>query len=186
MPRVHYPPVNLSRIPAVALLFLACSPRVESNDVLVNASRPLGDSIVLERTACYGSCPAYRLRLSNGGEIRFESRNQGDAGRSAVDTVPAGLLLRLVSRANTIGFFELPPKISGDSHLCPTFATDAPTVVVTVFGRKGTKRVEDYLGCRDRPESPLVVQVVRLRAFEAEIDSVLRSSRWVQAANRGP
>jgi len=156
MPRVHYPPANLSRIPAVALLFLACSPRVESNDVLVNASRPL------------------------------ESRNQGDAGRSAVDTVPAGLLLRLVSRANTIGFFELPPKISGDSHLCPTFATDAPTVVVTVFSRKGTKRVEDYLGCRDRPESPLVVQVVRLRAFEAEIDSVLRSSRWVQAASRGP
>lgn len=185
MPRVHYPPLNLSRIPAVALLVLACTPRVESNEVLASATRPLGDSIVLERTACYGTCPAYRLRLSNAGEIRFESLSAGDKGRSALDTVPSGLLLRLVSRANAIGFFELPPKIA-DSPLCPSAATDHSTVVVTVFSRKGTKRVEDYLGCRDRAEAPAVAPVARLRAFEAEIDSVLRSSRWVQAANRIP
>lgn len=185
MRRSFYPPASLLRAPVVALLFLACTPRVESNEVLVNPSRPLADSIVLERTACYGTCPAYRLRLSNGGEIRFESRNPGDTGRSALDTVPAGLLLRLISRANSIGFFELPSKISADTRLCGNMATDHSTVAITVFSRKGAKRVEDYLGCHGRAEDAGQSPVVRLRSFEAEIDSVLRSSRWVRPANIG-
>ena len=178
MRRLSCPP---ARITAVALLFLACSPRVESNEVLINQSRPLGDSIVLERTACYGVCPAYRLRLSNAGEIRFESRNPGDPGKSALDTVPAGLLLRLITRANAIGFFELPSKISADVGLCGPAATDHSTVAVTVFSRKGAKRVEDYLGCHGSG-----ARLAGLRSFEAEIDSVLRSSRWVRPANVVP
>ena len=47
------------------------------------------DSVVLERTRCYGTCPAYRLRVSRTGEVRFASRNLRDDQRVGVDTVEA-------------------------------------------------------------------------------------------------
>ena len=142
------------------------------------------DSIVLERTVCYGTCPAYRLRLSNRGEIRFDSHNPGDEGRRVTDTVAAATLPALISRAKTVGFFDLPSEIAADSVLCHNRATDHPTVIVTVFARAQTKRVEDYHGCFETVEHETLPAITRLRAFEVEIDSALGSSRWVRPANR--
>jgi hypothetical protein len=133
---------------------------------------------------CYGTCPAYRLRLSNGGEIRFESHNPGDEGRRAVDTVAAATFRALISRAKSIGFFDLPSEIASDSILCHTRWTDHPTVVVSVFAKAQKKRVEDYLGCYETRDQGVLPPIARLRSFEEEIDSVLRSSRWVRPADR--
>lgn len=133
---------------------------------------------------CYGTCPAYRLRLSGVGEIRFESRNPGDEGRIAVDTTTTTTLPSLISRAKSIGFFELPGEISADSVLCHNRATDHATVVITIFTSDETRRVEDYHGCFETVEHEVQPSLARLRSFESEIDSVLRSSRWVRPANR--
>jgi hypothetical protein len=145
---------------------------------------PATDSIVLERSMCLGTCPAYRVRLSDSGEVRFESRNPGEEGQRAVDTVPATTFPVLVSTAKSIGFFDYPSKILGDSVLCRVAATDAPTVVITVFTKAQTKRVEDYLGCFETVAHKTPQAIVRLRAFEVEVDSSLGSSRWVRPANR--
>jgi hypothetical protein len=142
------------------------------------------DSIVLERSMCYGTCPAYRLRLSDSGEVRFESRNPGDEGRRITDTIAASTFPALISRARSVGFFDLPSKIAGDSVLCHNFATDHATVVVTVFTKAQTKRVEDYHGCFETVEHETLPAITRLRAFEVEIDSALGSSRWVRPASR--
>jgi len=150
-----------------------------------NGTSPAADSIVLERSMCFGTCPAYRLRLSGRGEIRFESRNPGDESRIAVDTVMSATLPSLISKARSIGFFDLPPKILGDSVLCPIAHTDAPTVVVTIFTKDKTTRVQDYVGgCVDKVEHKTPPPLERLHTFESEIDSVLRSSRWVRPASR--
>jgi hypothetical protein len=168
---------------AIPLLLLGCAPSGVKGEAQQGAPPSAPDSIVLERSICYGTCPAYRLRLSRAGEIRFESRNPGDEGRSAVDTVPRATLDSLVSRGRSIGFFELPPEISADSLLCRDRATDHETVVVTVFTKDKASRVEDYHGCFETVEHGILPPVARLRAFENEVDSVLRSSRWVRPAN---
>jgi hypothetical protein len=139
---------------------------------------------VLERSMCFGTCPAYRLRLSDSGEIRFEARNPGDEGRRVTDTVAAATFPSLISRARSIGFFDLPSKIADDSVLCRNRATDHPTVIVTIFTKAQTKRVEDYHGCFETVEHEVLPPIARLRSFEVEIDSVLGSSRWVRPANR--
>lgn len=133
---------------------------------------------------CYGTCPAYRLRLSDAGAIRFESRNPGDEGRIAEDTAERATLASLVSRARSIDFFDLPAEIAADTTLCRNRATDHPTVVVTIFTKTEATRVQDYLGCFETTSHGVQPRIVRLRAFEAEIDSVLQSSRWVQPAAR--
>jgi hypothetical protein len=71
-----------------------------------------------------------------------------------------------------------------DSVLCHNRATDHATVVVTAFTKAQTKRVEDYLGCFETVEHEVLPPIARLRSFEDEIDSVLRSSRWVRPAGR--
>ena len=171
---------NMGRYLLAALLLLACAAPSGKTDTSQSAAGSVADSIVLERSACYGTCPAYRLRLSNTGEVRFESRNPGDEGRAGVDTITNATLPSLISRARAVGFFELPQDIARDSVLCRNRATDHPTVVVTVFTSDAAKAVTDYHGCFETREHAVLPRIERLRSFEVEIDSVLRSSRWVR------
>jgi hypothetical protein len=173
---------DMERYLAATLLLLSCARSDGKTEVRQSPSGSVADSILLERTACYGTCPAYRLRLSDAGEIRFESRNPGEAGRSGVDTMAPRTLPLLIAKAMAAGFYEMPPDISQDSTLCRDRATDHPTVVVTVFRRGDTKAVTDYQGCFETTEHEVLPRIARLRSFENEIDSVLKSSRWVRPA----
>ena len=139
------------------------------------------DSIRLERTLCYGTCPAYRLQLDHAGRIRFFSLNPGDSGRSAQDSVSPEALLYLQREAERIGFFALPDSLVGTA-LCADWATDHPTVTVTVFRREGVKRVVDYHGCFERSDHSVRPVVAQLRTFERIIDGVTGSFRWVRPA----
>jgi hypothetical protein len=163
---------------------LACTPSDGTQSARQGAVPSKADSIVLERSTCFGTCPAYRLRLSDSGEVRFESRNPGDGGRRVADTVAAVTFPALIAKAKSIGFFDLPSEIAADSVLCHNRATDHPTVVVTIFAKTQTKRVEDYHGCFETVEHETLPAITRLRAFEVEIDSALGSSRWVRPASR--
>ncbi len=174
----------MTRFPVVGLFVLACSPTAEKAATQRVPAPGPADSLVLERSMCYGTCPAYRLSLSSRGVIRFESRNPGEDTRSAADTTSAAVLASLVSRARDAGFFQLPAEIASDSVLCRNRATDHPTVIVTIYAKSGTKRVEDYHGCFETVERGVPTPIVRLRLFENEIDSTLRSSRWVRPAQR--
>lgn len=167
-----------------SLLIFACAPPIDKADGRQSPSSSTADSILIERTMCYGTCPAYRLRLSAAGEIYFASRNPGDEGRTAVDTMPAATLPLLISQARAAGFFELPQNIAGDSALCRDQATDHATVTITVFMKDATKTVEDYHGCFETTEHGVLPRIERLRSFEDQIDSVLKSSRWVRRARR--
>jgi len=142
------------------------------------------DSIVLERTRCFGTCPAYRLRLTGAGGVAFESRNPGDAGRTAADSVPPAAVAELLREAEALGFFELPDVVAEDPRLCPNRATDHPSASVAIHRAQGVKRVEDYHGCFAATDHSVVPVLARLRAFEGAIDAAARSERWIRPARR--
>ena len=142
------------------------------------------DSIVLERTRCYGTCPAYRLRIAASGDVAFESRNPGDSGRTATDRLTPTAVQSLVAEASTLGFDTLPDVIASDKRFCPDEATDHPTATVTLFRKAGAKRVEDYHGCFARSDHSVVNIIEQLRRFERMIDSTAGSARWVRPADR--
>ncbi len=130
------------------------------------------DSLSLERTVCFGFCPAYLVVLRADGAVRFESRNPRDTAYTAADTVPPARVAALGAEAERIGFWRLPDEIMG-SEYCEQVATDLPGAVVTIWSGGRTKRVNDYHGCFGEKLKPL-------RAFEARIDSVAGSSRWAR------
>ncbi len=162
---------------------VACSPR-PARDSSPASEVLQADSIVLERTLCYGNCPAYRLRLSSGGDVVFRSQNPGDEARVHSDTLPADGFSFLMAMADRIGFFDLPDRIDEpDPVWCPDHATDHPTYIGTIFSPTGRKRVVYYTGCYSGVGEHTVLESLgRLRQFYAAIDSVAGSSRWVRAA----
>jgi hypothetical protein len=150
------------------------------------AAQPSGaaaDSLVLERTPCFGSCPAYRLSVSRSGAVAFASRNRGDDTRAASQVAPT-TLATLVERARGAGFFALPTRLRDDRALCPLVATDHPTVHVTIFAADTTHRVEDYHGCHADTDRSVVPALAGLRALEDAVDSAAGSARWVRPNGR--
>ena len=128
---------------------------------------------MLERTRCFGICPAYRLSLARSGAVHFRSFNPGDSAHTASDTLPRGAFERLEAQAAELGFDALPDDIRA-SRLCGMAATDHPSAIVTLFRGARAKRVEDYHGCYPGPAA--------LRRFELAIDSIAASERWVRDA----
>jgi hypothetical protein len=136
------------------------------------------DSLTLERTTCFGTCPAYRLRVTRTGAVLFVSRNPDDSGRSVTDSVSPQTYTQLLEQAQMAQVLDLPEEIARDQRFCPSRATDLPSATVTIFMPGLTKRVDDYHGCFWAPAA--------LRDFERAIDQMLGSQRWVRPARRRP
>ena len=130
------------------------------------------DSVVLERTRCYGTCPAYRLSVTRQGVVSFQSRNPGEDNRRFVDTIAVDDVGAILVGAEKADFLALPDTIAADPHFCPSQATDYDTAIVTLYLPHQTKRVEDYHGCFWAP--------VALRELEDRIDTHTRSQRWIR------
>ena len=144
---------------------------------------PVGptDSVVLERTRCLGTCPAYRLRVSRTGEVVFLSRYPG--GQSVVDTVERWVPDSIANEAQRLGFFTLPESVTPGAPFCREVATDLPTITIGVFGAR-TKRVAYYLGCL-RPKDSVMAQSLRnLPELAARIDTLTRAGRWIRPPRR--
>src|ERR1700741_3638408 len=112
---------------------------------------PVPDSIALERTLCFGLCPAYRISVTAAGAVHFRSLNPGDSARVATGRTDPGGFQSLADQAERIGFDRLPDSIE-DSRFCQQRSTDHPTATVTLHRGAAAKRVVDYLGCADGPE----------------------------------
>jgi hypothetical protein len=141
------------------------------------------DSIALERTQCFGTCPAYRVSITRDGLVSFVSRNPGEALTASARVSPADFA-RLVADAGPAGLGTLPGEIRQDSTLCPISRTDAPTVVTTLHANGVATRVARYTGCVERVGGPVPPALERLRVFEDRVDSVAGSARWVRPATR--
>lgn len=170
-----------AQILAVAMFVAvaACHNRQEPSTVRVRA-----DSVVLERSRCFGSCPAYRLRITGDGAVAFASRNPRDTLRTETDSIAPSEVAWLLEEAERLGFYALPETIAEDSTLCPLRATDHPAATVTIFREDSTHTVVDYHGCYASHDLGVVPRLEQLRRLEVEIDSVTRSSRWVRPASR--
>jgi hypothetical protein len=103
---------------------------------------------------------------------------QGDS--VITDSIRRSDFAWLLQAANSIGFNSFPRVIARDPDLCRSYATDQPTVTVTIFRPDSTIRVEDYHGCFLRHDLSVSTPLGALRHFERQIDSVAHSERWVR------
>jgi hypothetical protein len=146
---------------------------VEVPSVPLRPLRPANaDSIVLERTPCFGTCPVYRVRIARSGEVLYQSRAPRDTTRT-LTSIPREDADPLFERADILRFDALPDTIARVPVYCRDPATDFPTATTTIFVGSASKHVVDYQGCDWAP--------VGLRRLEAMIDSVAGTERLMKA-----
>lgn len=121
------------------------------------------DRIDLERTACFGTCPIYRVSLFRGGRaewrgVRYTERTGDFEGK--VNIFDYGKLCYLLKK---FGFDQLPRSFTANW-------TDSPTFIVTVATGQGTKAVSDYSG----------IEPIELWAVQQTIDAVSERIQWTR------
>jgi ankyrin repeat protein len=121
--------------------------------------------ITLERTACMGSCPAYKVDLSVNGVVFDGYFNVAAPGRHALGIDPAQV--RALAQKFVNGdFYSMEPKYEYGVTDNPTF-----TLSIDIDGHR--KKVVDYVG--DEMGMPEVIS-----DLEEAVDSLAGTDRWIQ------
>jgi hypothetical protein len=165
----------MTRAAALVLLMhsAACAPRQtpatsqESSPAQGPTSTP---AITLERTACFGRCPVYRLAVSPTGVVTYEGTANVRRIGAATSQIPADRVTALVSELERAGYFSFADRYTSSELTCGRYATDLPTVITSVTLRGRTKRIEHDHGCGGVPGALVVL--------ERRIDEVLDSSQF--------
>jgi hypothetical protein len=153
----------------LALVVTACAGGNGAAEDSAAAAREV--RITLERGACFGRCPMYKLELDGSGRVVFDGLNfVKDTGRFE-DTVSSAEVRALAEEMEQAGYFAFADRYPPD-------ATDHATVTtsLTIDGR--TRKVEHNLGSRSAPEG--------IEALYARIDEVARSAKWIGEPQTGP
>jgi len=138
------------------LLFSACKTTPEAPKT---AEAP-AVLVRLERTACFGRCPIYRVTVMSDGAVSFVGERFVVAEGEQKATLDAEALKKLVTR------LEASPFASWNDFVDRSM-TDMPSVVLTFKG----KTVHHYLGDERAP--------AELKQLEDDVDALIGTAPWV-------
>lgn len=140
------------------------------------------DSLVLERTPCFGTCPAYRLRVGTNGEVQFVSRNRADSGRTASQSIGPTGVSRVEQVLTAQQFTQLPVMRMGEGPHCRVVATDAPTIAVSLYQSSGALVRSYYMGCNGESAADTVSWgfLRRLRTVADSVDAIAAGKDWIR------
>jgi hypothetical protein len=142
-------------------IFVACSP---SSNTEANNSQ--GTVVTLERTACHGTCPVYKLTVSDNGTLVFEGKDYTKTSGIKQTTISKSVVDQIVSEFNKINYFSL-----NDSYVAVTITDQANAITsITLSGK--TKTIKHYLGDLDAPK--------QLTDLENKIDELVKSDQWIK------
>jgi hypothetical protein len=136
----------------------------------VRAAPADGFEVRMQRSACYGICPAYELILRGSGAVDFRGiahvavsgEQHGQADAQAL----AALRAQLSDPA-----FELWGSYTRGKPACGAWATDMPAVSIDAYVGDRWQHIGHDLGCYQAPAA--------LKALEQAIDAAGRSEQWV-------
>ncbi len=158
---------------ATLALVMACGggrgAAADSASAAADAARDI--RIALERGACFGRCPMYRVELDGSGKVTFDGRNFVRDSGQRVDTIPADSVRALAREIEQAGYFAFEDRYPPD-------ATDHATVTTTLTFDGRTKTIVHNLGSRRAP--------AELEKLYERIDEVARTAKWIGEPQTGP
>lgn len=128
--------------------------------------------IKMERTLCYGFCPAYELIIQENGKITFVGKEHVAHKGRAEDEMPQENMDNLMQAVRESYFMEIPSNPD-----CKTRMTDLPSVFLTIEIDGRRHYVNHYHGCKGFKYEG------ELYDLEEKIDSLAGVGRWVEKEN---
>src|SRR5206468_807547 len=93
--------------------------------------------ILLERTICFGACPAYLLQIDSSGVVSFRQGPPGNRYEERKSAITAGELRDLVAGFAAVGFFEL-------NDVYAETMTDGPATYIELTLDGKSKKVKHF------------------------------------------
>ena len=130
------------------------------------SSNDLDDVVItLERQACFGFCPVYKLTIYGDGTVIYDGEELVAVKDRVETTIAKEKIEQLVSEFEAIDYYSL------DDKYVERTITDAQTVITSITVDGKTKMVEHYHGDFAAPEN--------LTTLENKIDETVNSSQWI-------
>lgn len=160
------------RVLVAVLAASACMPRpaATGGDLPDAAVSAAGPAITLERTACFGGCPVYRIAVSPTGVVTFEGRANVRHPGTASAQIPPDRVNALLREMEQAGYFTFANRYALSEPTCRRHSTDSPSAISSATYKGRSKRIEHDYGCGGVPGA--------LTVMEKRIDEVLGSGRW--------
>ena len=128
------------------------------------------DSVIeisLQRTPCFGSCPAYSISVDGDGNIHYFGEYFVPVLGDQFSRISSETVQQLLRAFERVDFFSL------ETTYINTNATDMPSAIITLNVDGVAKRVEHYYGDQSAPK--------KLLDLENEIDRLLNTAQWTTA-----
>lgn len=139
------------------------------------------DTLTLERTACFGNCPVYRIVVHADGVVEFTGMRYVKIQGISSGRLTSAQLHELVEAINRVKYFSLEDVYDREAGDCPTVATDFPTVISSVAIGNVAKTIRHNHGCRQASSMRELgeVYLAALTEFEARVDRIVDSVQWI-------
>jgi len=130
--------------------------------------------ITLERTTCYGRCPAYTLTITADGSVVFEGRRfVKQEGVTIKSAITQDQLKRLMAEFERVKFFSLEDDYMNNPRVCVEYRTDNPSAFTSIRIDGKSKTVRHYHGCSG-PKVPK-----EITELENIIDETVNTAQWL-------
>lgn len=133
--------------------------------------------LAMERTICFGTCPAYELLIFGDGTVVFEGKRYVKQPGRWSYRVGLDVVASLIAAFRQADFFSLDLGVDGDSNSIFTGAdcyTCASSVILSIRLGDEYHQVDHYLGCTGFPGED------ELLNLEGAIDSMLNVRKWIE------
>lgn len=130
------------------------------------------DSISLQRTGCFGTCPQYSVEIkADGGVTYLGTKDVAAIGKrnAKLQLSEIEFLSLAIKRAQ---FSKYAPTYTDEKDGCKEVWTDNPSLEISLNVKGTTKTVTYYLGCRGLPI------LDRLSWLAFTIDDVAQTNSW--------
>ena len=136
-------------------------------------------TIRLERTQCYGSCPAYAVAIHGDGRVEYVGKQHVKVKESRNGRLDPGAVKTLASKFAAAKFLSLPEDDYSESKCKCRRCTDMASAVVEISVGSVSHRVNHYYGCACPPKA--------LFDLESTIDKAVDAEKWTgDTSKQGP
>jgi len=130
--------------------------------------------ITLERGACFGTCPVYKLSIFADGRVEYEGKEFVKRQGKARGQISKAALQSLIREFEKIDYTKLDNEYVSEGPNCPEWWTDSPSAITSLDWKGKQKKIRHYHGCRG-------ARVLdQLTALENKIDQVVNTKRWIK------
>jgi len=135
-------------------------------------------TVRLERTACYGTCPAYTVTIHGDGRVEYTGQGNVKEKAARDGRIEMTAIAELLSHFTQAKFLSISKDYSEEKRTCGR-CTDMPTGIIELRVSGITHRVKHYHGCTCAPKS--------LFGLESTIDKAANSDQWIgDVSKQGP